>query len=148
MSILIYVQKSTIWVQSRLCASNRLEMALVWSWSCSFKNGKKKEDFFFSYPSIFELLSNFSKKWWKHADCTTGLLLSSSFIISWISGQIQKAKWTNFEPKVTKFQQIHNNYLGVVINKGILAKGFIKLRWWNLYFRLSTSCNKNKKVDR
>jgi len=27
-----------------------------------FQKWQKKEDFFFSYPSIFEMLSNFTKK--------------------------------------------------------------------------------------
>ena len=52
MSILIYVKKSTIWAQSRLCASNRLEMPLVWSWSCTFKNGKKRRIFSPTIPSM------------------------------------------------------------------------------------------------
>ena len=59
-------KKSTIWVQSRLCASNHLEIPLVWSWLFTFKNGKKRRISFFSYPSIFVLLSNFTKKGWKH----------------------------------------------------------------------------------
>ena len=117
MSILIFIKKSTIWAQSRLCASNCLEMTLVWSWSCTFKNGKKSRFSFFSYPFVFEMLSDLTSKWWKHADCTTGKLLSSSFFISWIFSQIFKEKYLNFAVKITIIYYHYHNHLLVVIIK-------------------------------
>ena len=103
MSILIYFEKSRIWAQSRFCASNRLEMPTVWSWSYTFKNG----DFFFSSTLLSLKYSQILPK--NDKNMRIAPLVSSWALVLWTHGffvrfvkkssSILQPKW----PKSTTF---------------------------------------------
>ena len=80
MSILIFFEKSKIWAQSRLCASNHLKMPSVWSWSCTFKN----DDFFFSFTLLSLKYSQILPK--NDRNMQIAPLVSSWALVLWTHG--------------------------------------------------------------